>query len=134
MRIHLSILLLTYYRNEQDNKQSEIEQNRETEVDSSFQRRNTFSEKELEKKRLWMQQMKQNIQKSKNDYFAMTSPEHSKASLPIKAEPKRKREFKTQKIIRKRKNISKVSATHTKSQAPHPPSTIKIPKVVKVPF
>lgn len=38
--------------------------NKDTEVDSSFHQRKTFSEKELKEKRLWIQKMKESLNKN----------------------------------------------------------------------
>lgn len=73
----------TFYdlKNE-DGFENEEELIKTPEVDSSFNRRNTFSEQELEMKRQWIQKMKNSLHKSKHEYFLGTSPEHSKTKNP----------------------------------------------------
>lgn len=70
----------------------------------SFNRRNTFSERELAKKREWIQKMKNSLQNSKHDHF-MKNPQNNNHKIDP-SNIKKKKEFSTQKISRKKRSMA----------------------------
>jgi len=67
-----------FYNEKEFDSPERNEQNRETEVDSSFQRHKTFSEKELEEKRLWILKMKKSLNNNINDFLQGKPTEDNK--------------------------------------------------------